>query len=619
MNLRALGDRLSRQFGCEVAYILFEGGPLTEDYRTSGEVHICDGPEVVAPVARRLRKRGYAGAIVNTLAAADAVAPLKEAGFRIVSLIQELPGTIRERGLEPAAGIVARQSNAVVFPAQVVAESFLELAPTPPQRTAVLPQGLFREIRAPSAAEVEELRRELGIPDEAAVVLNVGYADRRKGVDLFLETAARASTEAADLHFVWVGNLNAEALEQRAEAEDSQTKNLHFADFTEDVSPYLELADVFFLSSREDPFPSVVLEALGSGLPVVAFRGSGGGESLARDHGALVTAEDVSGAVEALRDLTRESDPAAAEKRRALVDEAYQYDAWAFDVLRLLDEDLKKVTVVVPNHNYADHLAGRLNTIFDQTYPIFELIVLDDGSTDISLARLEETRELTGRRFHVIKNAENSGSVFRQWIKASEHARGDYLWIAEADDQCRPEFLGRVMHEMGDRVAFTFSDSAQIDGDGDMVAENYKAYYRQSANGVMQADFVLEGDEFVRSCLAERNLVLNVSAVVWNLRSLRVALDRWLDELVDYRLAGDWFLYAATALGGERVAYVADALNIHRRHGNGVTDSLDKQVHLDEVRRIHSRLIDWLPADEDARARMKTYEAELENQFGLNS
>ena len=219
----------------------------------------------------------------------------------------------------------------------------------------------------------------------------------------------------------------------------------------------------------------------------------------------------------------------------------------------------------------------------------------------------------------MIKNAENSGSVFKQWVKACEHARGDYLWIAEADDQCRPEFLGRVMRQMGDGVAFTFSDSAQIDGNGTMLAESYKAYYQQSANGVMQSDFVLEGDEFVRSCLTERNLVLNVSAVVWNLSSLRVALDRWLDELLDYRLTGDWFLYAATALGGNRVAYVADALNIHRRHGNGVTDSLDKETHLEEVRRIHSQLGEWLPADEEARARMKTYEAELEKQFGLPS
>jgi glycosyltransferase involved in cell wall biosynthesis len=619
LNLRELGDRLTRQFGCEVAYLLFEGGPLTVDCRRQGEVHICEDPARIGPIARRLRKRGYTRAVVNTLAAAEALPPLKKAGFQAVSLVSELPGIIKAQGLEPAAELVARDSRSVVFPAAVVAESFSEFAQVPSERTAILPQGLFRERRLPSASAVEQLRRELGIPGDARVVLNVGYADQRKGIDLFLETASRAAANGTDLHFVWLGNLNAEALELRAEVERSEAGNVHFASFTEDISPYLALADAFFLSSREDPFPSVVVEAMDAGLPVVAFRDSGGSEPLAEEHGALVGAEDVPAALEALRRCASEGDPAAAEARRRVVRESFQYDVWAFDVLRLLNDGLKKVSVVVPNYNYVDQLGGRLDSIFGQTHPIFELIVLDDASTDGSLGRLAEIREETGRRFRVIPNAENSGSVFRQWSQACEVARGDFLWIAEADDQCRPDFLERLMRDMHEGVAFTFSDSAQIDQKGALLEESYQEYYRRAANGLMQNDFVLDGDQFVRSCLAERNLVLNVSAVVWNLSCLRQTLDRCIDELLEYDLAGDWHLYAATALSGKRVAYVSDPLNIHRRHGNGVTSSLDRKRHLEEVRRVHSSLRDWLPADADTEARMESYEAELEQQFGLGS
>jgi hypothetical protein len=407
-------------------------------------------------------------------------------------------------------------------------------------------------------------------------------------------------------------------LRLRAQLPSEQGRNVHFAPFTEDISPYLELADAFFLSSREDPFPSAVLEALDAGLPIVAFRDSGGSTALAEDHGALVDAEDLPGAVETLRRLAAEDDPAAAETRRQVVRDTYQPDTWAFEILRLLDNSLQKVSVVVPNHNYADHLLERLESIFEQNYPIFEVVVLDDASTDQSIERLAEIRKRTGRQFEVLTNAENSGSVFRQWKQASEFARGDYLWIAEADDACKPEFLDRLMQKAQPGVAFTFTDSAQIDRSGEVLEESYKEYYRRSANGLMQADFVLDGDQFVRECLTERNLVLNVSAVVWELSCLRETLDRCFDELIGYKLAGDWHLYAATALSGGRVAYVSEPLNIHRRHPDGVTDSLEKKLHVEEVRRMHANLRQWLPVGEEERARMSEYEAQLQNLFHLS-
>ena len=52
-------------------------------------------------------------------------------------------------------------------------------------------------------------------------------------------------------------------------------------------------ADAFFLSSREDPFPSVVLEAMSAGLPVVGLSGASGVEELVSEHGWLVDRHDL--------------------------------------------------------------------------------------------------------------------------------------------------------------------------------------------------------------------------------------------------------------------------------------------------------------------------------------
>ena len=62
----------------------------------------------------------------------------------------------------------------------------------------------------------------------------------------------------------------------------------------EDVRDYYNAADVFLLTSREDPFPSVVLEAFAAGLPVVAFADTTGCEELIAEHGSLVPVGDLS-------------------------------------------------------------------------------------------------------------------------------------------------------------------------------------------------------------------------------------------------------------------------------------------------------------------------------------
>jgi hypothetical protein len=618
MNLRALAGVLKEQFGCEIAFLLLEGGALVADYERLGEVELLGEPSRLLQLAGDFRGRGFTLALTNTTASGESVEALKEAGFRVVSLIHELPGLIHRHGLEDGARQIAAVSDRVVFPADPVARAFEKVARVPPDRVEIKPQGLYRENGQLPADAAARVRAELGIPEDARVVLNIGYADMRKGIDIFVKSAEQAHRQAPELHFVWLGNLSPEAEEIRAGMSAADRERVHFAPFTETVEPYLAAADVFFLSSREDPFPAVVLEALSAGLPVVALRGSGGSERLAISTGRLVDRADLGGVVIGLAECAAEESPEAAEARKSLVRDHYQYDRWGFDLLGLLDPALKRISVVVPNYNYAGNLAHRLDSIFEQTYPIFELIVLDDGSEDGSLAELERIRESSGRRFRIVANDRNSGSAFRQWAKACEIARGDYVWIAEADDLCKPEFLDRMAGRLGDdQVAFGFSDSAQIDHQGHLLAESYKSYYRETVGELMDHDFDLGGEEFVRRCLTERNLILNVSSVVWRRTALAAGLECAEEDLSGYELAGDWRLYVEAALGEGRVSYLAEPLNIHRRHDESVTHALEPERHLDEVRRVHTQIARRLTLDHGALEGMRRYESELAVQFGL--
>ena len=93
-----------------------------------------------------------------------------------------------------------------------------------------------------------------------------------------------------------------------------------------------------------------------------------------------------------------------------------------------------------------------------------------------------------------------------------------------------------------------------------------------------------------------KNLILNVSAVVWRRDALLAALEACQEELRGYRMAGDWRLYLqALAAPGARIAYEATPLNVHRRHAESVTHALKADRHVAEIARCHALARGSLP------------------------
>jgi glycosyltransferase involved in cell wall biosynthesis len=618
MILLHIGETLSSQFGCEVAWLLLAGGAMVPEYERFGPVWIADGhSSQIAEAVAALLLDGFEMALTNTALTGAALPHLKEAGFRVSSLIHELSGVIKEFEAEESLATIVELCDTLVAPAQNVADAIVASAsPDVRERIVVRPQGLYAELSAPPDARAR-LRRRLGIDDDARIVLNVGFADLRKGIDTFVQVGKLAAEQTDDLHFVWVGNVHRDT-ERWVDADLSG--RIHFLPFTDDLAELYFGADAFFLSSREDPFPSVVLEAMSAGLPVIAVRGACGMEDLITEHGRLVGRDDIAGLVEVLAEVVREDDERSRAARALVVARQFRYDDYCFDLLLLLEPELEKVSVVVPNYNYGRYLEGRMRSIFDQTYPVFETIVLDDRSTDDSLTRLDDIARTSGRRFRVVAGDENSGSPFVQWERGSQLTRGKYVWVAEADDGSDPRFLEEIVtHQRGDDASFAFSDSVPIDQDGATIASSYKAYYRESVGNLMDSSFVLDGNSFLERCLAERNLVLNASAVVWERETLLDALATSREALREYRLVGDWHLYAAAALTAPRVAYLSAPLNIHRRHNSSVTATLNGHQHVEEVERVQGFVAEALGDDDVTRRRMRAYVERLRDQFGITA
>lgn len=107
---------------------------------------------------------------------------------------------------------------------------------------------------------------------------------------------------------------------------------IHLVPVKTDAKPYFEMADVFFLSSREDPFPLVMLEAASLGIPMVGFRGTGGIEDFSKDLGSMLIDDlDESEAAELIRQQLNFSENELLDLSEKLKNRAKEFDTYSFN------------------------------------------------------------------------------------------------------------------------------------------------------------------------------------------------------------------------------------------------------------------------------------------------
>ena len=557
--------------------ILCGPGPLTAEFAAAARVHDFSNPELTREarldIAKALYRDGARTAICNTSVVGDTVELLKLAGFSVVALIHELPGLIRAYGLEASIAQIARHADKVVFAADIVRDKFIALTGLPVERSVVRPQGLFapNEFFGRREWARQELRSQLGLANDARVVLAVGSADHRKGIDLFVEVGVHVAGQLDDAVFVWVGHKDPAEFEQaRMSAEQSGFGHRFvFPGAVRNSDLFFAGADVYLMTSREDPFPNVVVQALDAELPVIGFQNAGGfSELLERGCGVLVPFEDTPAMATALVQILRS--PEQAERMTAtardILAREFSFVNYARSLVELVEPAGPRVSVVVPNFNYAKYLPARLKSIISQTSPPHEVLFLDDCSTDGSVEIAREMLHRSGLAYRIITNDANQGT-YRQWLRGLREATGDLVWIAEADDDCAPDFLARLIPEF-DRpdVVLAYCQSRQIDGEGREIAPDYRAYTADISETKWRAGYVRPGPDEIRDTLVVKNTIPNVSAVLMR----RVDVSRIEQRLLGLRNAGDWLLYVHLLAQGD-VAYLSDSLNDHRRHSSSVT------------------------------------------------
>ena len=422
----------------------------------------------------------------NTVVAGKAYDWLHTLRVPILTHVYELETSIQRYGAD-YMGSVLKYSAHYITPSNAVKDNLVKSHTVDSTKITVV-HGAVSDEPLPhyeSDQEKEQERKKLGLDAEKILIVGCGLGmPFRKGADLFIELGDKLRWRGrTDFHLYWIGDFESSESDpihgKWADHNAKLRKNslgdfVTFLGYKENFKEYFQAADIFLLPSREDPLPLVAIEAAKCGLPLVCFADAGGTPDLVgSDAGFVVPFEDIETMAEKILDLMDDPDLRMTMGKRAREKFLSQFTVerttpHVLSVCRKVAGQKPAVSVIVPNYNCEKYLEKRLDSILNQTIRDFELILLDDASTDRSLDILEKYLDYPD--VTLFKNHTNSGNPFRQWHKGFSEARGDILWSAEADDFCEPDFLQKLLPNFNNAsVALAYCNSLMVNESGEVT------------------------------------------------------------------------------------------------------------------------------------------------------
>lgn len=601
-----------------IKVVCASGGPLKEKFEALYPTFIVDNGLPRSESKMRTQLLRFCGdkvtaLFMNSVVSTSLLEHLKAVDAPRILYAHELKNSIEKfYGTERLAQSIDL-IDAFIGGSQPVIDNLIESYEIPVTKTSVLESFIVSSNRE-ALSEVEFAvakqtnKAQLGLDVSSKVVLACGMIEWRKGPDLFVAAAKKAvSNGAYNVTFIWIGPIPAD---QSIIVEYSKGVEsvVQFIGEKKDFKPYFDAADIFLLPSREDPFPLVCLEAADSELPIITFADNGGSPKFVNDArcGYVVPFEDTNAMAEKLAILIADDDlrqQLGQNGHKAVLQFHSDKSSGprALERIRNVSALKPAVSIIVPAYNHAPFLRKRLESIYNQSFQDFEVILLDDKSDDETSSIFNDYQHKANTR--ICTNQKNSGSPFKQWQKGMEMANSELIWIAEDDDYCEQNFLAEMLPLFDDpEVSLAYCQSTAIDASGNMLF-SYMDYYKYEFDDYQrwQNTYKNSGQDEVVIGLGLINTIPNASAVLFR----RFDTQRWQENWLDSVLAGDWAFYLH-ALQYGKVAYLPEHLNYHRRHEQTMTCKTQKaETRFKEVSQVHRDVIALYQVDDNIKARMR--------------
>ncbi len=216
-----------------------------------------------------------------------------------------------------------------------------------------------------------------------------------------------------------------------------------------------------------------------------------------------------------------------------------------------------EVSVIIPNYNHAQFLRQRIDTVLNQTFQDFELIILDDCSTDNSIEVIESYIG-NSKISHTVFNSANSGSPFLQWEKGINLAKGKYVWIAESDDWCEPSLLETLVEGIrkDDQCVISYCQMSCINEHNEI---------RWQSNHRCLSEMI-ESKAFIQDYLAIKVSIYNASMAIFKREKFKYVSP----EFTTYKFSGDRLFWIQIARQG-KTHISGKVLNYFRKHDQDVS------------------------------------------------
>jgi glycosyltransferase involved in cell wall biosynthesis len=267
---------------------------------------------------------------LNTTMLPEVTLIAKELNVKTITHFHELPLTYAYLSSTDFENIITT-SDLLIGCSQVTCDA---IADAGGKNIALLYEFIDTEKISPDSTRTVALRKELHIQEDDYIWVLSGMSSERKGFDLLPDIANQLNDPR--VHLIWVGNIIDDGLvyytQQRIANSNTATKVHLVGKQKEDYYNYLSLGNGFLLTSRQDPFPLVMIEAAYLGKPIVSFPSGGASEFILEGMGAVTEDISVKQMVRKMRSIMNgelHTDSDKSQKRAGLFNVKNGYENWA--------------------------------------------------------------------------------------------------------------------------------------------------------------------------------------------------------------------------------------------------------------------------------------------------
>lgn len=383
-------------------------------------------------------------------------------------------------------------------------------------------------------------RKELGVPEDAILLVSVGELNDNKNHQIIIKALAKLNV--SNLHYVIAGRGNNQMYLAKMADELAVKQQVHLIGYRNDVAEIYKASDICCFPSIREGLGLAAIEAMACGLPVVAASNRGTKEfSQEGKTGFLVDYDDVSGFVKAINRLILD------EELRRKMGEMGQSIVKSFDV-SVVNQKMKKiyfgqnqiefspkVSIIIPVYNGSDYMREAIDSALNQTYKNFEVIVINDGSTDGG--KTEQIVKEYGDRIRYF--CKENGGVSTALNAGICNMKGEYFSWLSHDDMYTPDKLEKsiqALAECNNRKTIICCQSVHMDkhsqilpgqkaknadGERHLYTWDDALVYLEKHGSMNGCSLLIHKDILLECGLFDESLRFNQDGFMWNKIFLR--------------------------------------------------------------------------------------------------